>query len=171
MFCPPKGKYTRRQLELIRRAHYACVRTVELLSAAFPHPVAGLLLMPTTVQAFPHGLTAYAKNTIKRGAFKNLWRYLAHGPSSDWTKVARSLLDEVLQRGGVFHLWGHSWELERTGQWQRLEEFLCFMGQCTSQAPALTNWQVCQATGQAARWPGFSEQTGSLSRVPGGPLP
>jgi hypothetical protein len=55
------------------------------------------------------------------------------------------MLTRTLQRGGVFHLWGHSWELQQAGQWQRLEEVFRLMSQFTDQAPALTNWQICNA--------------------------
>ena len=65
--------------------------------------------------------------------------------STDWTRLVRPLLSHALERGGVFHLWGHSWELEQTGQWQRLEEVLRFLGQFTSRARALTNGEVCAA--------------------------
>ena len=41
------------------------------------------------------------------------------------------------------------WELQQTGQWQRLEEVLRFMSQFTSQARGLTNLQVCQARGMS----------------------
>jgi hypothetical protein len=145
LFCPPKGKFSAHHLRLMREAGYQGVRSVELLSLDAPRPRAGLLLMPTTVQAHPHGALAYARNALKRGALGNLWRYVAHGCSTDWTALARSLLGQAVERGGVFHLWGHSWELEQTGQWQRLEEVLRFMGQLADRAPALTNWEVCQA--------------------------
>ena len=61
-----------------------------------------------------------ARNSIKRAAFGNLWRFVAHGCSTQWPTLARSLLRQALTSGGVFHLWGHSWELQETGQWQRL---------------------------------------------------
>ena len=150
LFCPPKGRYSPRHLDLIRQAGYRGVRSVELLSLAFPQPQAGLLLLPTTVQAHAHGLPAYGRNVLGRAAFRNLWLYLVHGRTTDWPRLVESLLCRALQRGGVFHLWGHSWELEQNGQWQRLEEVLRFMGQYTGQAPALTNWQVCQACQEPA---------------------
>jgi hypothetical protein len=153
MFCPPLGKYGSPHLALIRQAGYVGARTVELLSLDFPRPRAGLMLLPTTIQAHPHGLACYARNLLKRAAFRNTWLYLAHGRSTDWPGLVRSLLFHALQRGGVFHLWGHSWELEQTGQWQRLEEVLHFLSQFTSQAPALTNGQICQLAGPAARVP------------------
>ena len=37
-----------------------------------------------------------------------------------------SALDYVCRKGGVFHLWGHSWEFERFGGWGALDEFLRF---------------------------------------------
>jgi hypothetical protein len=146
LFCPPKGKFSSRDLRLIRQAGYRGVRSVELLSLDFPRPTGGLLVLPTTVQAHPHNLPAFAKNVIRRLAFRNLWLYIAHGRSTHWPGLVRSLLGRALQCGGVFHLWGHSWELQETGQWHRLEEVFRFLGQFTSQAPALTNSQVCDAT-------------------------
>ena len=61
---------------MIRQAGYLGIRSVELLSLDFPRPMGshvrslerGLLMLPTTLQAYPHGLLAYAKNIIRRGA-------------------------------------------------------------------------------------------------------
>jgi peptidoglycan-N-acetylglucosamine deacetylase len=144
MFCPPKGKFRHRHLQLIRRAGYIGVRSVELLSLAFPRPKAGLMLVPTSLQAFPHGLAAYTRNLVKRAAFRNLWLYLVHGRSTHWPTLVRSLLSLTLQRGGVFHLWGHSWELQQAGQWRDLEAVLQYLGQFTREAPPLSNSEVCQ---------------------------
>ncbi|HVS40203.1 MAG TPA: polysaccharide deacetylase family protein [Gemmataceae bacterium] len=145
LFCPPKGRYSARHLHMVRQAGFAGVRTVELLSLDLPRFQAGLFVLPTTVQAHPHGRLAYGRNAIRRGAFRNLWRYAVRGFPIDWTGLARSLLNRVLECGGVFHLWGHSWELEQTGQWRRLEEVLRFLGEFTGEAPARTNGEVCRA--------------------------
>jgi peptidoglycan-N-acetylglucosamine deacetylase len=144
MFCPPKGKYSDRHLAMARKAGYLGVRDVELLSLDFPRPKSGIALLPTTIQAYPHDLLALARNAIKRAAFDNLWQFIAYGRSTDWPALARSLLRHAIECGGVFHLWGHSWELQQTSQWQRLEEVMRFMSEFTSRAPALTNGEVCQ---------------------------
>jgi hypothetical protein len=144
LFCPPKGRYASRHLEMVRRAGYLGLRSGELVSLDFPRRQAGLLLMPTTLQAYPHRLPAFAKNAIKRTAFGNLWRFVVHGRSTEWPELAQSLLLHALKRGGVFHLWGHSWEVQETGQWRRLDEVLRFMSWYVSQAPPLTNGQICQ---------------------------
>jgi peptidoglycan/xylan/chitin deacetylase (PgdA/CDA1 family) len=144
LFCPPKGRYDGRHLEMIRRAGYLGLRSCELVSLDFPRRRAGLLVMPTTLQAYPHPLLAFAKNAIKRAAYGNLWRFVVHGGSTEWPELAQSLLGHALRRGGVFHLWGHSWELQEAGQWRRLDEVLRFMSDFARQAPSLTNGQVCQ---------------------------
>lgn len=145
MFCPPQGKYSSRHLEMVRKAGYLGLRGVELASLDCPRPKAGLMLMPTSVQAYPHDPFAFFRNAIKRAAFGNLWRYIVYGRSSDWPEFAGSLLSGAIEDGGVFHLWGHSWELQQTGQWQRLDQVLALMGGIADQALVLTNAQICQS--------------------------
>jgi peptidoglycan/xylan/chitin deacetylase (PgdA/CDA1 family) len=142
-FCPPTGRYTDRHVEMAKSVGFLGFRSAELMSIAFPHLHRGLMLMPTTVQAYPHRAIAFAKNAIKRAAFKNLWRVVLYGRSSDWPALAHSLMTLVLTHGGVFHLWGHSWELQEQEQWKRLDNVLRFLSEHRRQAPPLTNGEVC----------------------------
>jgi peptidoglycan/xylan/chitin deacetylase (PgdA/CDA1 family) len=174
MFCPPRGKHTGRHLAMIRQAGYLGVRGTELLSLDAPRPLAprraaGLLMLPTTVQAHPHGLLAYARNLGRRAAFRNLYLFLAHGRTTDWTRLARSLLAHALESGGVFHLWGHSWEIEQSGQWRQLEETLRLLGQFTSRAAVVSNGELCRAAGQAGTLTAEPRQAVRLPFVTGGP--
>ena len=165
MFCPPKGKYRRRHLDMVRAAGFAGIRTVESLSLDFPRPTAGLMLMPTTVQAHPHVVGAFARNLARRAAVRNLWLYLLHGRSTDWLKLARSLLTHAVNRGGVFHLWGHSWELDATGQWGRLEDAFRLMSELTAQAPALTNGEIVGIRPSPSASEGIGKTTLAGARV------
>jgi len=38
------------------------------------------------------------------------------------------MFDRVMATGGVYHLWGHSWEIEERGEWERLERVLSYIG-------------------------------------------
>jgi peptidoglycan-N-acetylglucosamine deacetylase len=143
MFCPPAGKFSAQHLGMAREAGYIGLRSVELLSLDFPRMREGIRMLPTTIQAYPHAPFALARNAIKRMAFDN-WRFVAYGRSTEWPALARSLLQQALISGGVFHLWGHSWELQATGQWQRLDEVLRYMGEFARQAPSLTNGRICR---------------------------
>jgi L-malate glycosyltransferase len=143
VFCFPGGRFRKRQLRLVRSAGYRAARTVELLSTSKPHSVEGLCLIPTTVQVFPHGPYTYAKNALKRfsaSAARCPCRSLL---SRDWPALARDLFLQTLKSGGVFHLWGHSWEVEETQQWQRLEDFLKFATAHLKTSRCVTNGDLC----------------------------
>jgi peptidoglycan/xylan/chitin deacetylase (PgdA/CDA1 family) len=144
MFCPPEGKYVRRHAAMARDAGFLGLRSVELLSLAWPRREAGIMAMPTSVQAFPHDSRALVRNALKRAALRNLWHGLARAEGRSWPKLAASLLERAARRGGVFHLWGHSWELRQTGEWNRLEEVLRIMSGFASQAKVLTNGEICR---------------------------
>jgi hypothetical protein len=143
MFCPPKGKFRRRHLAMIRDAGFKGVRTVELLSLDFPRPTAGLMTMPTTVQAHANGLGGYARNALRRSAIRNLWSLLLNRRATDWLALGRCLLTRAVEQGGVFHLWGHSWELDANDQWGRLEDLMRLMTEFAPHASAATNGELC----------------------------
>ncbi len=146
MFCPPAGKFTEAHRGMIAGAQFMGLRSVELLSLAPPMPVPGnLLQMPTTLQSYPHPRKTYIKNAIKRKSWGSLVRYVLHGAPANWEKHAERLLQVVIKNGGVFHLWGHSWEIEQTDQWDTLERVLKVMGQCAKHARTGTNAEVCAA--------------------------
>ena len=42
----------------------------------------------------------------------------------DWLELGKAKFDRVLRKGGVWHLYGHPWEIEKLGLWAQLEEML-----------------------------------------------
>lgn len=141
-FCFPRGKYCHEQLSLVREAGYLSARTTELLSTEFPRRVEGLALISTTIQAFPHSPLAYTKNALKRRSLGSLVRARALFYMRDWRELAEKLLEKTLSRGGVFHLWGHSWEIEQEHQWDRLEELLAVVAANKSKLTNMTNSEL-----------------------------
>jgi len=151
MFCPPAGRFNHHHEKMFAAAGFTGIRTVEFMSLDQPRLRHGLMEMPTTLQAFPHPRRNYMKNLLKRLAARSLFRYLIHGRSGEWVLLARRLLDRAIATGGVFHLWGHSWEVEETQQWVQLEQVLSMLGQAVREAPCLTNGQICQRQQRAVR--------------------
>jgi L-malate glycosyltransferase len=143
VFCFPAGKFRNRQLRLVRQAGYRAARTVELLSTASPHCVDGLCLIPTTVQVFPHGPFSYAKNALKRFSASAAQWPRKSLLSRNWAALAKELFSRTMQRGGVFHLWGHSWEIEEQLQWHALEEFLEFVAAHRKASRCVPNGDLC----------------------------
>lgn len=120
-FCFPKGRFHRSHIGMVSRAGFQCARTVELLSTQFPRFRGQIYLIPTTVQATPQSWTAYIRNCATRLAPRNIVNFVEHGRKRNWSEIGWSMLEDVARHGGVFHLWGHSWEIEGRNQWSQLE--------------------------------------------------
>lgn len=143
VFCFPGGQFSPQHLEVVREAGFAGVRTVELLSTKFPTVRNDLSVLPTTVQAYPHSSRAYLKNAAKRGRVMPVLRVAARIAGRDWVKTAERLLRHVVAHGGVFHLWGHSWEIDALEQWAQLESVLRLVAEFKSSASFLRNSDLC----------------------------
>ena len=144
MFCPPGGKYAARDLRLVRAAGFAGLRTVELMSVDPPRRVDGLAVLPTTVQAHPHGRGAYLRNAAKRRSPANAVAYVRAGLPTDWVRLLETQLARVTTGGGVVHLWGHTWEIDEHGQWPAVGRALALLGEHVATIPCLTNGEVAR---------------------------
>jgi len=143
-FCFPMGKFRRRHVAFVRDAGYRGARTVELLSTTPPRPKSGVAILPTTVQAHSHRPGTYFRNIAKRGAFRNLPNLVLGARRSNWLQTAEAILQKVSQHGGVFHLWGHAWEIEEENQWRQLEEVLSLMNRHRNDALCLSCAQLSE---------------------------
>lgn len=121
-FCYPGGMHDRGVRQAVREAGFRYARTVTNLSTDPPHD---RFRVATTIQLFPHQPITYLKNYTWRGSWGEralpLAMCLRHR-SID--ACLEALLELAAARGGVFHLWGHSWELEDRGLWGVLDRFL-----------------------------------------------
>jgi peptidoglycan/xylan/chitin deacetylase (PgdA/CDA1 family) len=148
MFCYPCGRYNTEVLEVVRKAGYRGARTTRMLChqesfRAFE--------MPTTLQAYPHGSFTYFKNLGKRRDLSGLYRYVfeLRRPRS-WVELGKKLFDQALQEGGIWHLYGHSWEIQKLGLWNDLQEMLDYVRERPGVIYA-SNSQTLQLMQQEAR--------------------
>jgi hypothetical protein len=126
MFAYPRGRYDARVVSVLREAGYSGARTTRML-AARPgfHPFE----MPTTLQVFPHGRSTYLKNVARSRSFESLQTCLVQmARLGNWVELGKALFDEVLEKGGIWHLCGHSWEIEGLNLWDGLREILDYVG-------------------------------------------
>jgi hypothetical protein len=100
--------------------------------------------MPTTAQIFPHPNLNYLKNVARARKIEGLQTYLANRRSlSNWLELATRLFDSVLQDGGVWHVYGHSWEIDELGLWHDLGRILDYV--CRRQGVTyVSNWGLLQ---------------------------
>ena len=145
MFCPPTGRFNVMHRAMIAEAGFEGFRTVELWSTDAPrHGSDGLVEMPTSLQAQPHGRLPVLRNIAKRRSATNLLRFIRLGQTGDWLGQLSRVADDVLRNGGVLHLWGHSWEVEEFNQWGPLGEAFALLGSMTDRMPSMTNGELCR---------------------------
>lgn len=144
MFCFPGGRYRKRHQAMVLAAGYLGARTVQFLSLSPPHNEGGLMLMGTSIQTRSHSMPTYLKNALKRRATGSLLHCWHIRSARGWVEAARTLLDLWARRGGVFHLWGHSWEIEELSAWGELEEVLRDLAEHAAVFGCLTNGEVCE---------------------------
>lgn len=139
MFCFPCGRYNRTVTDLVAQAGFAAARTNDAFRLRTP--LDGPLLH-VTLQAYPHTRFIHVRHAAHHGNWPGLFTYLVRASrASDWTRVAQLLLRHALRHGGIWHLWGHSWEIDVLGLWGPLEEVVAEAGRSV-QALKMTNHQV-----------------------------
>jgi peptidoglycan-N-acetylglucosamine deacetylase len=141
MFCYPKGRFNSEVVSAVERAGYRGGRGTQMLtsSATFNR-----FAMPTTVQAYPHRRSNYVRNLIRLGAFGALLRSAPDLIGFDgWLELGKKSFDRVLRSGGVWHLYGHPWEIEKLGLWGQLGEMFQYIGN-RSGVQYVTNGQLLE---------------------------
>lgn len=125
MFCYPAGRYDANAVRALQEAGYRGARTVRMLAT---RPTFNPFEMPTTLQVFPHAPFTYLKNVARARSLESLQSCFVQMPRlGSWVELAKRLFDAVLEDGGVWHLYGHSWEIERLGLWDGLRELLDYV--------------------------------------------
>ena len=113
MFCYPNNKYNRDIVNMVRKSGYIAARTTN--NGGFtlpPDPYEWHVTMLTTDHS---PLTAFKICLRNQLAFKAL---------TDWETRAKLLFNKFLKSGGIYHIWGHSLEIELYLEWDKLERLL-----------------------------------------------
>ena len=125
MFCYPGGRYNRNVIRELRRAGYDGARTTRMFSTHWKFPP---FEMPTTVQAFPHSKVECLRNLVRAPNLHRLFTYASQGRGHrNWVALGQRFFDQVLQDGGIWHLYGHSWEIDSRNLWDDLREMLDYV--------------------------------------------
>jgi len=117
-FCYPCGAYSRHHPAMVAESGFAVARTVRRWVTEPTPP----LEMDTTVNAYRHLVDGVPALKLARGRGRSAGRLFWN-----WDQLAMAVFDEVVTRGGIFHLWGHSWEIDQNKDWSRLERVLAYI--------------------------------------------
>jgi len=113
-FCYPGGAYTPLHVQLVRQTGYRYARTVNRYAFTAGDPYeAG-----TSVHVYNHKFGLDLLRLVRFAKFQptRVLRCL------EWDALAKAMFDHVIDEGGIYHIWGHSWEIEQHSYWERLEE-------------------------------------------------
>jgi peptidoglycan/xylan/chitin deacetylase (PgdA/CDA1 family) len=125
MFCYPKGRFNTAVIRHVKDAGYKGARTTRMLRQRLDFDP---FQMPTSLLAYPNKREMYAKNLIKGRNIRGLFGYVTQFMRLEsWASMGKILFDQVLKEGGVWHLYGHSWEIEEIGLWDDLKETLDYV--------------------------------------------
>jgi len=125
MFAYPNGRHNSNVITSVRCAGFVGARSTAMLAREL---IFDPFRMPTSVQAFPHSQLDYLKNFLSSGDFKRNWSHLTRLPRArHWVELATHLFDSVATSGGVWHLYGHSWEINDFKLWEELREVLDYV--------------------------------------------
>jgi peptidoglycan-N-acetylglucosamine deacetylase len=126
MFCYPKGRFNAEVVDALRLAGYRGARGTQMLASS---STLNRFAIPTTVQAFPHRRSNYVRNLVRLLAVRALIESIPDLVRfQNWLQLGKARFDRVLRDGGVWHLYGHPWEIEKLGLWTQLEEMLEYVG-------------------------------------------
>jgi len=119
VFCYPGGAYTKLHVQLVKDAGYRYARTVARHTFTVGDPYeAG-----TSLHVYNHGFGLDLWRTARFAKFQpmKVLRCL------EWDALAKAMFDQVIKEGGIYHIWGHSWEIDEHGDWERLESVFSYI--------------------------------------------
>ena len=127
MFAYPQGRYNRQVISAVKQAGYWGARTSRMLARRIDFD---RFRMPTSVQAYPHSATGYLRNLGRSFSIGRTTEFLMRLQTSrSWMDLAAALFDKVLREGGVWHLYGHSWEVNDLRLWSELEDIFDYVAE------------------------------------------
>jgi ubiquinone/menaquinone biosynthesis C-methylase UbiE len=136
-FCYPKGLINEDLKQEVGFSGFSYARTI----STFATSIGDILKSSPTIHASNHNFSSY----LYRGAClkKLYWYLLRKGKiNSGWEVLAKESLDYCLERGGIFHLWGHSWEIEKRGDWNKLEKVFDYINNKTLLSMRVNNREL-----------------------------
>lgn len=121
-FCYPSGKFNTRTRRLVSAAGYQLART----TLAFRTETAfDSTCMPVSFQFLPHPKAIHIRHALKEGNLRGLLNWMTVcGMEIQLLRLSELMWEHILAHGGIFHIWGHSWELDRYGLWDVLKKVL-----------------------------------------------
>jgi peptidoglycan/xylan/chitin deacetylase (PgdA/CDA1 family) len=155
-FCYPNGFHDPSARDIVRDCGFDYGRTTEDLHDDIgPDP----FQMPVALHFYPRRRAYVVRSFISeerrrlgaRRWTQRLPMFVAAAAKDDFESRFRRMVDRVCKRGGVFHMWGHSWEVDRIGGWDLLDRVLGYAAERFPQGGRVPNRALLQAARPTGR--------------------
>jgi hypothetical protein len=115
----PEGLFTRMIRSVVPECGYELARTtVAFRTEARFDPTR----MPITIELIPLSRFGHVRHAVRDGNVAGIVRWLRLTRADrDLVGASRAFFDHVLVRGGMFHLYARSWQIDQFGMWRDLE--------------------------------------------------
>ncbi len=125
MFAYPRGRTNRRVIASLKSAGYKGARTTALLARGFSFDP---FRIPISAHVFPYSRAEYVRTLGRTLDIRRAWVYAArYRRAANWVEFAKVIFDSVLRKGGIWHLYGRSQEIEELRLWDGLREVLDYV--------------------------------------------
>lgn len=121
MFSYPRGIYNQEIKDLLKNAGFLGARTIKTFRTSLP------------TDYFEMGTT---NHSVDRNIGYSLVLAIANNPkfipflfTRDWVEISCRIFDIVQANGGIWHFWGHSWQIEENSWWDKIEDVLKYVSQ------------------------------------------
>lgn len=122
-FCYPGGDYNKEIRALVEEAGFKYARTMKRFFFISP---LDFISSGTSLETHRNSLITLPWDFFKILKFSK-FNIIEAFRNLDWEHLAKNMFDYVCKNGGVYHLWGHSWVIERDNSWEKFERVLKYI--------------------------------------------
>ena len=138
-FCYPYGEYNARITSIVKAAGFLGARTMRSLTRRIDDPYE----MGTTIYANDWWFAPYVRHSLLSRDLRLLSFMVRNNLFfKGWNDIAVGTLNFVMENGGIWHLWGHSWEIDSNDDWRKLEAVLSLVSSLAKLAIKVDNSQL-----------------------------
>lgn len=121
-FCYPKGMFSPAVVKVVSESGFLGARTCMANLTTFPK---NRFLWGVSSHARSHSPMIRIRYALSVGNYEGILNYVTHFRfSRDWEQHFLYAMDMVEKNGGISHLYFHSWELDKHGEWPKLRNLL-----------------------------------------------